>query len=173
MSTPNFREALNGPNDDLNRFDSAGSGDLSAFDEATGETVIPAGLYLCDVVRGELVTTKTTGKTAYRLSLDVSDGPHRGFRLWRYYTFDTPSTANRAKFALAPLGLTTSAELRKPFPGPGRTVKVRALVAVQVRPDGTRSNDVERFTVESDTTAMPNPNAVNLDGFTPGEGGTP
>ena len=81
MSAPNFRAALNDPNDALNQFDAAtGFDDLSAFDAAAGVAVLPAGWYAVNVVRGELLTTKK-GKAAYRLTLDVADGPHAGFRL--------------------------------------------------------------------------------------------
>jgi hypothetical protein len=165
MSTPNFRDALH---DDLSRFDTAAGDDLAAFDAATGETFIPAGWYACLIARGEIVTTRTTSKTAYRLALDVADGPHRGFRIWRYFTFDTPVNANRAKAALAPLGLRTSTDLRKPFPGPGRTVIVRALVTVQDRPDGSKANNLERFEITEDRTAPVSRNTVNPEDFTGG-----
>lgn len=165
-----FRDALNGAGN-LDRFDQAAGGDdLAAFDAATGDTHVPAGWYACTVDRGELVTTKK-GKTAYRLSLDVTDGPHAGFRLWRYFTFDTPANANRAKVGLAPLGLRTSADLRKLYPGPGRAVAVRALVGVQDRPDGTKGNDVERLEMVEDRLAPPNPNAVDPAGLVAREGG--
>ncbi|MBX9625633.1 MAG: hypothetical protein K2X82_17655 [Gemmataceae bacterium] len=165
-----FRDALNGP-DDLDRFDQApGGDDLAAFDAATGDTHVPAGWYACTVARGEVVTTKK-GKTAYRLSLDVADGPHAGFRLWRYFTFDTPANANRAKVQLAPLGLATSAALRAPFPPPGRSIALRVLVGVQNRPDGTKGNDVERMEVVADRAAPPNPNAVDPADHAGGEGG--
>lgn len=163
MSTPNFRDALNDPNDDLNRFDAAtGFDDLSAFDNAAGVAVLPAGWYAVTVVRGELLTTKK-GKAAYRLTLDVADGPHAGFRLWRYFLLDTQASANRSKAALAPLGLLTSADLRRPFPGPNRAVVLRALVVVKPRPDGGDGNDTERFTVVEDRATVPNPNAVDPD----------
>src|SRR5262245_13254640 len=130
----NFREALNSPNDDLTKFDTASGGDdLAAFDAATGQTHIPAGWYECTVARGELTTTKA-GKTAYRIAFDVAEGPHKGFRLWRYFIFDTPAAANWAKLTLTPLGLKTSADLKKPFPGPGRVVTVKVLAAVRDDP---------------------------------------
>ena len=171
MST-NFRDSLN-RSDELNRFDSATGGeDLAAFDEATGATHIPAGWYCCSLVCGELITTKK-GKPAYRLTLDLCEGPHAGFRLWRYYTFESPANANRAKAALTPLGLKTSADLKKPFPGLGRSITLRALVTVQDRPDGQKGNNIERFEVVEDKTVAANPNAVNLDQFTSAEGGAP
>jgi hypothetical protein len=156
-----FSNALN-EGDDLSRFDSAEAGDLSAFDAATGETHIPAGWYLCSVACGEVVTTKK-GKAAYRLVFDVVDGPHSGYRLWRYYTFDSPAAANRAKAALAPFGLATSVDLRKPFPGPNRVITLQVLVTAQERPGYGTTNDVERFTIVSDQTSAPNPNAVSTE----------
>ena len=169
----NFRDALNDNANDLAAFDTATTpDDLAAFDDATGSTHIPAGWYDCAVVCGELVTTKK-GKPAFRLTLDVADGPHRGFRLWRYFTFENPANANRAKAALAPLGLRTSADLRRPFPGAGRTVRLRVLVTVQDRPDATKGNNIERFEVLEDRRVETNPNAVNPGDFAGAEGGTP
>ena len=170
----NFRDALNSPNDDLNNFDAAGGGDdLAAFDAATGETHIPAGVYACTVARGEVTLTKQA-KQAYRLALDVADGPHRGFRLWRYFTFNTPGAANYAKKMLAPLGLKTAADLRKkPFPEAGRVIAVSVLVTVREDPQFGTRNDVERFVVTDDRTAPANPNAVDLDKITGVEGEAP
>jgi hypothetical protein len=154
----------------MNKFDTAGGiDDLAAFDNATGQTHIPAGWYVCTIARGEVTTTKN-GKTAYRLAFDVCDGQHQGFRLWRYFTFDTPGAANWAKLTLAPLGLKTSAELRKPFPNPGRVVKVKVFVALRDDPQWGKRNDVERFEVIDDRTAPPNPNVVDLDKLPPSEG---
>lgn len=137
--------------DDLGAFDRSPdpTDDLSAFDNATGATFVPAGWYLCRLEAGELVATKA-GKQAYRLRFVVIEpAAHTGFTLWRYCTFAAAANANRAKAALAPLGLRTSADLRRaPFPEAGRTILCRVLVAIQ-KNDSTR-NDVERFTVERD-----------------------
>jgi hypothetical protein len=73
------------------------------------------------------------------------------------------AAANRAKAALAPLKLYTAADLRTPIPAPGRVITCRVLVAIQTRPDGTLSNDVQRFEILKDETAPPNPFAVDLD----------
>jgi hypothetical protein len=166
----NFRDALNDSND-LNKFDTAGGiDDLAAFDNASGQTHIPAGWHVCTIARGEVTTTKN-GKTAYRLAFDVCEGPHLGFRLWRYFTFDTPAAANWAKLTLAPLGLKTSADLRKPFPDAARVVTVKILVTVREDSQWGKRNDVERFEVFDDRTAPPNPNAVDLDKLAQSEGG--
>ncbi len=145
---------------------------LAAFDAATGATCIPAGKYLCRLEAGELVTTKT-GKPAYRLRFVVVEpAAHAGFTLWRYFVLNDKPNADRAKTALAPLGLRTSADLKRtPFPDSGRVVICGVLVAIQ-KSDPTR-NDVERFEVVSDSTtaATPNPFAVDPNGT--GEGGMP
>jgi hypothetical protein len=75
---------------------------------------------------------------------------------------DKPN-ADRAKVALGPLGLRSGADLQKQFPDPGRVITCRVLVALQ-KNDPTR-NDVERFTVESDTRTTPQrtPFGVDLD----------
>jgi hypothetical protein len=141
---------LNFNPDDLGAFERAAdpTDALAAFDSASGETCIPAGWYSCRIEAGELLTTKS-GKPAYRLRFAVV-GPaeHAGFTLWRYYTLDA-ANAGRAKAALAPLGLNTSADLRRaPFPEVGRLIRCKVLVAIQ-KNDPSR-NDVERFIVERD-----------------------
>ncbi len=138
---------------------------LAAFDAATGATCIPAGKYLCRLEAGELVTTNS-GKPAYRLRFVVVERTaHAGFTLWRYYVLNDKQNADRAKTALAPLGLRTSADLkRSQFPEAGRTIICGVLVGVQ-KNDPTR-NDVIRFEVVSDArdAATPNPFAVDLYG---------
>ena len=145
-------EKLNFNPDDLSGFDRArnpGDDDLSGFDNATGATFVPAGWYLCRLEAGEYLNTKS-GKPAYRLRfIIVEPAAHEGFALWRDYTLDTRLNNERAKAALAPLGLHTGADLKRaPFPEAGRTIMCRVLVAIQ-KNDPTR-NDVERFTVVSD-----------------------
>lgn len=174
MSAPDFRAALGGPTDDLNKFDTAGGdGELAAFDSATGETCVPAGWYVCTVVRGELKPTKKTGKLGYRLLVEITaDGPHKGFRVGRTFTFDSAYAANLAKNALAPLGLRTGADLRTLFPAPGRVITVRAFLSVGEW-EGRPKNDLERLEVIEDRQTAANPNAVDLDQFAAGEGGRP
>jgi hypothetical protein len=135
-------------------------GELDDFDRASGATHIPAGWYAAEIDRGELVRTKTE-KLAYRLCLGVVDDPHVGFRVWRYLLIDTPAAANRAKAALAPLGLLRSADLSKPYPAPGQVVRVRVLLGLQNRPDGAPANDVIRFELVEDRVPAPNPNVID------------
>ena len=123
---------------------------LAAFDAATGVTAVPAGEYTAEIGSGELVTTRT-GRTAYRLKFVLTaPDAYAGFTLWRYHVLDDKPNADRAKAALAPLGLRTGADLRKPFPA-GRVVVCRLVVGLQK--DDPSRNDVLRFTVVSDTPA--------------------
>lgn len=142
---------LNFNPDDLGAFDAATdpADALAAFDAASGATCVPPGVYLCRLEAGELTTTKA-GKPTFRLRFVVTEpAEHAGFTLWRYFTFSDAASANRAKAALAPLGLLTSADLRRvPFPETGRVILCRLVVGVQ-KDDPTR-NDVLRFAVERD-----------------------
>jgi hypothetical protein len=133
---------------------------LAAFDAAKGNTAIPPGQYRATVIEGRMLLTRA-GKPAYRLTLVVADGPHAGHRLWRYYTFGSPSEVNRAKAALRPLGIEGADDLRRLYPAPGSVITVKILVGTQTRPDGLPGNDVMRIEVESITATLPNPNLVD------------
>lgn len=139
---------------------------FAAFDAATGTTHLPAAWYHALVDRGEMVQTKA-GKPAYRLMLSVVDPPHAGFVLWRYATMDSPAAVNRAKALLAPLGLTSSAALREQFPAPGQVIRVRVLVGIQERADGSIGNDVLRLELVATETPAPNPNIVGTTTIAP------
>ncbi|QEL19132.1 hypothetical protein [Limnoglobus roseus] len=148
---------------DLSDFDSApGDFDLSAFDAADGNTFIPPGSYVARVERGELLTTKS-GKPAYRIRFSVIDGPNAAFILWRYFVLDA-ANAGRSKQSLKPLGLSTSVDLKAPFPPAGRLVKVKLLVTLQ-KEDPTR-NDVERVEFLSNE---PSADGVNPFGYDPSQ----
>jgi hypothetical protein len=142
---------LNFNPDDLGAYDRAPdpTDELAAFDNATGATVVPPGVYLCRLEAGYLKKTQA-GRQAYWLRFVVVEpAEHAGFTLWRCYTFGDAGNANRAKAALAPLGLSTSADLhRAPFPEVGRIIICRLIVGIQ-KNDPTR-NDVVRFAIERD-----------------------
>jgi len=158
----------------LDGFDAAPSldgVDLSGFDNADGKLTVPAGVYLCRIERGELIVTRA-GKPAYRLRFaTVEPAEHAGFTLWRYFVLADAAGFNRAKIALAPLGIRCADDLRKAYPPIGTTLYVRALVTIRPAKDGyPESNDVERFELcdpPAGTVAPPNPFAVPLN---PGEG---
>ena len=121
-----------------------GDGDISGFDSASDQTYVPAGTYTCKIECGELTTT-STGKTTYRLRFSVvSPAQHAGHTLWRWLTLHGDGM-NRAKAALAPLGLTTSAKLREEYPPFGEEVFCLCLVTLKTTTQYGTSNDVQRF----------------------------
>ena len=173
MSAPLSFGNAGSPFDDtkLSGYDSAPGADafdLAGFDKADGTTTVPAGAYLCRIERGELKKTKA-GKTAYRLLFStVEPSQHAGFTLWRWLLVGNGDAAadNRAKNALAPLGLTNKVALHAPFPPSGKEVFVRALVSLKNDPQYGPKNDVERFEPcdpPAGAVAPPNPFAVPLD----------
>lgn len=144
-------EELNIKLSDLEKFDEAPAPDdaLRAFDAASGQTVLPVGEYVCKLESGELVTTSTQ-KQAYRLRFSVLEpAAYAALAVWKYLVLNDAANANRAKAALAPLGVRTSADLKRaPFPEANRQIICRVTVGVQ-KNDSTR-NDVLKFTVERD-----------------------
>jgi len=134
--------------DSFPNFDDApgqGDGDISGFDSASGQTHVPAGTYLSKIECGELTTTGS-GKNAYRLRFSVvTPTQHAGHTLWRWFVLDTAAGMNRAKTALAPLGLTSSAKLREEYPPFGEDTFCLCLVTVKITPQFGTTNDVQRF----------------------------
>lgn len=156
--------------DPLGGFDAAPNphdADLSGFDSATGSMTVPAGNYVCRIERGELNPTKA-GKKAYRLRFVVVEPTaFAGFTLWRWFTLDDAAGMNRAKAALAPLGITTATHLREPYPPFGKEVYCQAVVTLRAATGQYgESNDVQRFAPcpapASVAPAVPNPFAVPL-----------
>ena len=166
--------------DDLAAFDAAPSladVDLSAFDRADPRVVIPAGLYIACVERGELSMTRTTNKLCYKLRLTVTQPPEFAGRvLFKTVMLHDAAAQARAKVLLGPLGLTSASALRQPFPPPGKMVFVKALVTIRPAANGyPEANSIERFTpcdpptdpdptTPKPTTPPANPWAVSLDG---------
>jgi len=158
---------------DLRGFDAAPDplrADLSAFDKADLRSVLPAGSYIACIESGKLGTTNT-GKLCYKLRLAVTQPPEFAGRvLFKTVMLHDAAAQARAKTLLGPLGLTTSETLRRPFPEPGKTVFVKALVTIQPERNGfPEMNSVERFTLidpPAEATPKPpvNPWAVSLDG---------
>ena len=169
---------MNFPTDHFGGFDSgnaAGFGDFGGFDSANGVTHVPAGVYVATIERGNATRTKT-GKDAYQLCFKITDGPHVGFTVWEKMTFGvSASLTARFRPMLAQLGLTTVADLLKPFPPIGRTITCKILVSVREYQGQTRNN-VERFEVVSNEDTATNPFAVPLPTPSPdaqGKGQTP
>lgn len=148
--------------------------DLSAFDAATGTTTVPAGVYVLRVERGELTKTKAD-KPAYRLCFKTVEPADRaGFTLWRWFVLDDLPGFNRAKAALAPLGLRAGEDLRRQYPPIGAEVFVRAVVTLKTNPQYGPSNGVERFEpCDPPAGAVPPPNPFAVPLPPPAEGGQP
>jgi len=138
----------NAENDGLSGFDTATDTDgfdLEGFDSATGETTVPAGIYCCEIERGELTKTKG-GKTAYRLLFRIlAPAKHAGFKLWRWFTLEDRPSMERAKAALAPFNFKTASDLRADYPPFGEKVYCKCLVTQKSDGPYGPSNDVQRF----------------------------
>lgn len=139
---------------------------FDAAEPAPEFTPLPPGIYSARVLRGEYCRTMKDDE-AYRLRFEVAEGEHVGKTVIRTWTF-SPKAIIYTKRALAPLGLTTSAQLLSPFPEPGREYLVRLVVALQRGDDGIERNDIKRIDLirvtESPAAAFLLPE--------PGEGGT-
>jgi hypothetical protein len=123
-------------------------GGLNAFDSAEPApefTPLPAGVYSARVVRGEYCTTRA-GADAYRMRFEITEGPYTGRTLIRTWTFG-PKALAYTKRDLSLFGLTTSAALLSPFPGPSREYLVRLVVALQRTDDGGEWNDIKKIDV--------------------------
>ena len=127
---------------------SGGGGGLDGFDAADAApeyAPIPPGIYSARILRGEYTSTRA-GADAYRLRLEVTEGPQAGKSVIRTWTFGAKAMPY-TKRDLAPLGLTTSAKLLSPFPEAGREYLVRLVVALQRGDDGIERNDVKKIDV--------------------------
>lgn len=123
---------------------------IDAFDGAEPApefTPIPPGIYAARVLRGEYTRTKAAGADAYRMRFEVTEGLHAGKTVIRTWTFG-PKAIGYTKAALAPFGLTTTAQLLSPFPAAGKEYFVRLVVALQRGDDGMERNDVKRIDVQ-------------------------
>jgi hypothetical protein len=121
---------------------------LSGFDAtqpAPSYDPLPPGVYVARVIRGEIVQTKA-GSDGYRMTYEITDGPHAGRTLLKTWAF-TAKALPYSKRDLATFGLVSSAQLLAPFPEPGREYHVRLTVALQRSNDGAEYNDIKRIEV--------------------------
>ncbi len=119
---------------------------FDAFDatEAAAKLVpVPPGLYAVRVVSGRLDKTRK-GDDCYKLTFEVTEGDHRGRRLFRVWTF-TEKAIPYAKRDLAAFGLASTQDLLSPYPPAGAEIHLRVIAAVQRMDDGTEVNDVKGF----------------------------
>lgn len=136
---------------------------------ATDFTPLPAGVYVCRIVGGELDTAKT-GTPGYKLTFKVLEGEHEGRRLW-HDVWLTSAAIPMAKRDLGKLGVTQLEQLESPLPE-----GIRASVKVTLRKDddGTTYNRVRGFDVLG--IDPPPPECVEADDdpdFAPGDDDNP
>lgn len=122
---------MNFPTDNFGGYDAGDTGDFGGYDSADGVVSVPAGVYGATIERGKAAKTKTTGKDAYQLCFKITDGPYARFTVRKTATFGDAQAVARSKAMLSPLGLTTAASLRGPFPPIGRTITCKILVSVR------------------------------------------
>lgn len=116
---------------------------LDAFDNAKPFEPLPVGNYRARVVSGSIQQTRK-GDEGYRIVFEVTEGEFLGGRVSRIWVF-TDKAIGYAKRDLAAFGLTTSKQLREPFPATGCEVYCRLTVALQRGDNGDTFNDVKRF----------------------------
>ncbi|MBI3861140.1 MAG: hypothetical protein HY290_04510 [Planctomycetia bacterium] len=104
---------------------------------------LPAGEYVCHVVRGDLYCSKTNLTPGYKVTFKVLEGPHAGRLLW-HDIWLTPAALPMAKRDLSKLGITELAQLEKPMP---RGIRSKVRVAVRSAEDGSSFNHIQRFEV--------------------------
>lgn len=103
---------------------------------------IPKGTYSAEVSTGEL-TNSGTGTPGFTLGFTISDGEHKGRRLW-HTLWLTPAAMPMTKRDLAKLGIVSLDQLERPVP-PG--ILCQLTVVVRTDDDGEASNRVTRYEV--------------------------
>jgi hypothetical protein len=106
---------------------------------ASDYTPLPRGEYNAVVVSGELHTAKT-GTPGYKLTLEVTDGEHKGRKIWLDLWL-TPAAIPLTKRDLAKLDITELAQLEK---APPRMV-CKVKLALRKDNDGAEYNRVISF----------------------------
>jgi hypothetical protein len=111
--------------------------------EAAGDMLpLPRGTYRARVTDGELVTSKS-GTPGYTLTFIVTDGEHKGRKLW-HTAWLTQAALPMTKRDLAKLGVTSLDMLERPLPT-GFVCDVK--VVLRVDDDGVERNRVVSFDV--------------------------
>ncbi|MFN3192289.1 MAG: DUF669 domain-containing protein [Aureliella sp.] len=123
----------------------------SAFSEriATEDDVLPGGNYTADITQGEAVESRTNGTPGYCLTFEVSEGDHKGRKLWHELWF-TPKSVSRSRRDLQKLGVPIdSLEKMLTALDCGLPAVFRCKVKLGVRKDddGNERNQIRRFEV--------------------------
>lgn len=104
---------------------------------------IPRGDYECDLIAGELESSRTKGTPGYRLTFSVRDGEFAKRRVW-HDLWLTQAAMPMAKRDLAKIGITTPEQMERPIP---RGIVCKVSVALRVGDNGAQRNHVRSFVV--------------------------
>ena len=129
-------DILSGNNEDFNaQWDSA---------EAAAEYgPVPKDEYECDLVAGELTSSKTKSTPEYRLTFSVRDGDFAKRRLW-LDCWLTPAALPMTKRDLASVGILSPAQMEQPIP---RGIVCKVRVTLRTDDNGIQRNVVKSFAV--------------------------
>ena len=150
----------------------SGSGFNAAWEstQAAGDFgPIPRGEYECDIIAGELESSRSKSTPGYRLTFAVRDGEFAKRRLW-HDLWLTPAALPMAKRDLAKIGITTPKQMEQPIP---KGIVAKVTVALRTDDDGTQRNRVQKFDVLRVETPQADPFAPKPEGDEPsGDTGT-
>jgi hypothetical protein len=126
---------------------------FDAVEAAPDFTPVPADNYEVDFVSGQMCESQR-GVTGYTCVFEVSDGEHRGRKIW-HTIWISKASLPYAKRDLMKLGIHSLEQCKKPVP-PGIFCTVK--VVIRTEDDGTQRNRVthiEAGGVRQDPTADP------------------
>ncbi len=103
---------------------------------------IPKGTYIAEVSSGEL-TNSGTGTPGYTVGFTISDGEHKGRRVW-HTLWLTPAAMPMTKRDLAKFGIVSLDQLERPVP---LGIVCHIHVVVRTDDDGEARNRVTRYDV--------------------------
>lgn len=104
---------------------------------------IPKGEYECDLIAGELESSRTKGTPGYRLTFAVRDGEFAKRRVW-HDLWLTQAALPMTKRDLSKIGVTTPEQMERPIP---RGIVCKVSVTLRTDDGGTPRNHVRKFDV--------------------------
>jgi len=129
-------DILNGSGGDFNdRWDST--------EAAADFGAVPRGEYECDLVAGELTSSRTKSTPGYRLTFSIREEAFAKRRVW-HDLWLTSAALPMAKRDLNRIGVTTPEQMEQPIP---RGIVCRVRVALRTDDNGTQRNVVKSFDV--------------------------
>ena len=104
---------------------------------------VPRGVYECDLIAGELESSRTKSTPGYRLTFSIHEGEFAKRLVW-HDLWLTPAALPMAKRDLARIGITSPEQMERPIP---RGIVCKVRVALRTDDDGTQRNVVKSFVV--------------------------